>query len=496
MNLPSFKSAYDSLSMLSVSQGLLTNLNNIAYKRIKAISWLVVITYAALLYFGFVMMGDVADQTYLFVLRSFHFLVFVLSALFLLFHYYRKKRAIILSPKTLNNIVHFYAAFYAAVGSVSSINSQRLTGNIDSYVIIILTIGAFLPLKFRNISIILMVNHLLFLAGLFLYAENQYEFLTKAFNSTAALVYALLLAGGIFLYIKRDYTHVGKLKENEQNFRKMFEVNPYPLILTSFEGKPILTNKKASLYFQSLIEDIHLLGTLSIYNDPSEREHLIREVKERGSVQRTLELKGSDGRTVWALIFCEKVIYGDQECILTGITDITHMKQLENELVQNASIDSLTGLMNRKYGLNHLQLEIDRADHSNSTMVIGFIDINKLKMVNDRYGHLEGDRLIKSICQSIQEVMHEEDLFFRYGGDEFVLVFLNKDLFGAERIWKQAEQKFAELNHRDHRPYKVSASIGYFQYEPNSQLTIEQMLKYADDAMYKNKTASYESLNK
>ena len=82
--------------------------------------------------------------------------------------------------------------------------------------------------------------------------------------------------------------------------------------------------------------------------------------------------------------------------------------------------DELTGLFNSRYFFNELEIEIERADRYSKPLSLIFMDINNFKNYNDKYGHLEGDQVLRKIAQAIQSCMRGPDSAYRYGGDEFV----------------------------------------------------------------------------
>ncbi len=82
-------------------------------------------------------------------------------------------------------------------------------------------------------------------------------------------------------------------------------------------------------------------------------------------------------------------------------------------------LDMLTGILNRRSGMEKLQLELLRAKTNDTPFLLCFIDINSLKLVNDQDGHREGDWLIKTIAESISDYISKDDTLFRYGAMSF-----------------------------------------------------------------------------
>jgi diguanylate cyclase (GGDEF)-like protein len=118
------------------------------------------------------------------------------------------------------------------------------------------------------------------------------------------------------------------------------------------------------------------------------------------------------------------------------VTAGQHRERLDAELL-DAHLDRLTGVYRRDMGDQVLAREIDRARRSDGQFVVGFVDVDRLKEINDRYGHAAGDRVLEVVAQSIREHIRSFDLVFRYGGDEFVCGLSGVALAGAEARFDQ-----------------------------------------------------------
>jgi diguanylate cyclase (GGDEF)-like protein len=138
--------------------------------------------------------------------------------------------------------------------------------------------------------------------------------------------------------------------------------------------------------------------------------------------------------------------------------------------------------MNRRSGLEWLSKQICGGS-SSQEFIICYIDINNLKIVNDRYGHATGDDLIKTCCATISRQIDHDDVLFRLGGDEFIILFTQKQIEKAEQVWKNIESSFREIQ----KPYPISASHGFYHYKPGTIITVEEILELADREMYKDK---------
>lgn len=165
------------------------------------------------------------------------------------------------------------------------------------------------------------------------------------------------------------------------------------------------------------------------------------------------------------------------------IEDITKEREDEKRLSDLAYKDTFTGIFNRRYLLENM----DHLLKIGAAFSFCYIDINHLKMVNDTYGHAEGDKYIMSIVDLIKNGIRETDLFARIGGDEFVVLLLKCPKNQAEKKMGQLYENASHLSYKA-LPYDVSFSYGIIEVTAvHDVLTADSIMNSADSAMYKFK---------
>jgi len=143
---------------------------------------------------------------------------------------------------------------------------------------------------------------------------------------------------------------------------------------------------------------------------------------------------------------------------------------------ERIAFDDLTGVLRRASGLIAAEREIKRSRRAGSTRVVAaFLDVDGLKATNDMYGHPAGDELLRQLAALLRARLRGQDLIFRYGGDEFVCLFVDADLEGAQRLTH-------ELNHEFRSRHRHSLSIGLAQLRMDD--TARTLLARADAALY------------
>ena len=169
------------------------------------------------------------------------------------------------------------------------------------------------------------------------------------------------------------------------------------------------------------------------------------------------------------------------------IRNITEQKNIQNLLDYQAHHDILTGLPNRVLFNDRLVKAIEKAKRNNSKFALLFIDLDYFKEINDSLGHAVGDEILKVVTARLKKVIREEDTVARFGGDEFIIIL--EDLKNAQDSSLVAEKILNVLSQSmsiDNNLLYISSSIGISIY-PDDGTSVQNLLKYADSAMYKAK---------
>ncbi len=143
--------------------------------------------------------------------------------------------------------------------------------------------------------------------------------------------------------------------------------------------------------------------------------------------------------------------------------------------------DPLTGLLNRQAWYEQLQVEISRATRSPRPFSVVLLDCDGFKPLNDHFGHLTGDEVLKRIARVLQEHVRAYDAVGRLGGDEFVIVLAEADLEVAESVIERLRAGLRHGVERDYPGLTVSLGVAVFRDPPAS---VEVCLHHADTAMY------------
>lgn len=145
--------------------------------------------------------------------------------------------------------------------------------------------------------------------------------------------------------------------------------------------------------------------------------------------------------------------------------------------------DSLTGLLNHSQLMKKLSDDINRARRLGNPLCFAMIDLDHFKAVNDNYGHLTGDRVLKAVAKLLQERLRKTDTIGRYGGEEFGVILFNTDLENGTRLMNQIRDDFSRIRHRESkRDFFVTFSCGITVFRQGRDMT--SLCEEADRALY------------
>ncbi len=178
---------------------------------------------------------------------------------------------------------------------------------------------------------------------------------------------------------------------------------------------------------------------------------------------------------------------------------LTILVQLYNShkasLKYYSEIDQATEIFNRRAGLEKSLELIKKTRSSGINAGIIFVDVNGLKLVNDNLGHQYGDELIKLSAKIMKDTIRQNDILFRYGGDEFIMCLAKIDTHGAEILWKRIMSNIESVNQSAQYKFNISLSHGVSIIAGDEKnIDIKKYIEEADRNMYIEKMQLKETL--
>lgn len=230
----------------------------------------------------------------------------------------------------------------------------------------------------------------------------------------------------------------------------------------------------------------------SIYPDDLEyAEQSMAKVLVQGAVEdREYRIINGQGEVRWLSdkCFINHQREGEDRVIIVGIAeDITDKKQLEGELQRLATTDVLTQSSNRRHFFDCAEQAFQTAREEGSALAFLLLDIDDFKVINDSYGHQEGDQVLQRIADSGKAVLRRGDQFGRIGGEEFAAVFPGCTAEVAEQIAERLQREIQRLSFsHGEQTYGVTVSQGLTGLSTEDD-SLDNLFARADAAMYQAK---------
>ncbi|MCT7562823.1 diguanylate cyclase [Aliarcobacter butzleri] len=286
-------------------------------------------------------------------------------------------------------------------------------------------------------------------------------------------------------------------KENSEKQRNLFNE-----ILNTTDNIMIITDFKDIKFSNDKFKSIMLINHTSELNEQSNHNMLDLFVESDGYLHKGLLEKNESFAHLYrnTRIINRKVLLLNENFepkaysiviqkleengdYLVTLSDISKMQEEYAKVENKAYIDGLTGVYNRNKFNELFTKELDRVKRYNEPLSIAIIDIDKFKNFNDTYGHLVGDEVLVSMAQTVNNNTRQTDVFARWGGEEFVIMFIDTPLDKAEKVAESLKDKIEANEHNT--AGKITASFGITEYKDGD--TIDTIFKRCDEALYNAK---------
>ncbi len=172
---------------------------------------------------------------------------------------------------------------------------------------------------------------------------------------------------------------------------------------------------------------------------------------------------------------------------IASLTDFAALVTDEFVSLQLATMDELTNITNRRGFKRLSQHCIDMAARQNHLCHLAYFDLNSFKLLNDNYGHMAGDQVLKIFAEQMLNTFRISDVCARIGGDEFVVLLTNTQLITAQQAIKRFRHNLIAVSKHLALPYQISFAHGIVTFDKSKHIDIEQLLNDADSAMYQDK---------
>ena len=292
-----------------------------------------------------------------------------------------------------------------------------------------------------------------------------------------------------------DRTHQSEieaqLRESEQNFRRLFENMQDVYYRTDAQGivRHVGPGVRRVLGYEP--HEIEGRTAESYYPRSTDRDAFKAAILEYGEVSDFPgQMVRRDG-TVIDISISSHALY-DHAGNFAGVEgiyrDVTQRKNLERELQRLATTDMLTGMANRRAFLECAESVYAHSRHSGEPLTLLMLDLDHFKSINDRFGHLEGDRALAEFAQAVKSQLRASDVAGRLGGEEFGVLLPATSLDEGRQVALRILHSVRALQLHDEggNAYHVTASLGLSTFRGTDR-SLRDMLDRADQALYQAK---------
>jgi diguanylate cyclase (GGDEF)-like protein/PAS domain S-box-containing protein len=223
------------------------------------------------------------------------------------------------------------------------------------------------------------------------------------------------------------------------------------------------------------------------------KEMVLLAQKNKGHQFEWINLR-ANGDVFFSEVTLTPIVLNGEDVLHIVIRDISEKKKAEKKLIEQKNIlhyqahhDALTGLPNRTLFNDRLEHGVEICRRQNTMLALLFIDLDHFKQINDTLGHHVGDRVLKVVAERLKAKLRKEDTLARLGGDEFTIIIEDLDhIQEIQQLAEKIQKVMAQPIHVDGHTLYITCSIGISIF-PQDDIEPENLIKYADAAMYRAK---------
>ena len=307
--------------------------------------------------------------------------------------------------------------------------------------------------------------------------------------SPATLAWLATVAGEIALGIQRQLAEE-KIRHTADEWEKTFDAMPDLVFTVAADYRIERANRATLVRFGLERENIVGRHCYEIFHGTNEPPaSCLHRLAKMDGLEHRAELH--EAHLGGDFLLSVSPIVKAPDCpggIVHVARDVSDRKRLEAQLQSAAFTDELTGLFNRRGFFTLAGKQVEIALRGGHAVGLVYLDLNRMKEINDRWGHKEGDRALRDVGGILSQTFRKSDILGRIGGDEFV-VFLSEagDVSAQRAVLSNLRQKIADHNAHAERPFTLGLSAGMAFSAPGVSCSLEELLLRADRDMYREK---------
>jgi diguanylate cyclase (GGDEF)-like protein/PAS domain S-box-containing protein len=271
-------------------------------------------------------------------------------------------------------------------------------------------------------------------------------------------------------------------------------------LVNGYNSSPAIANLVSdNNFFNDFVAGTYKSKKTEVIKTGDFHENIRKQAVEMLNISAVLCMPVSDLGAVFLFGDTEEVFSSENirltELLVGHSAESLKRLWLQKSLRQQAELDSLTGVYNRRYFNNLIEREVERSRRFRYPLTLAMIDVDRFKEINDRYGHQVGDLVLKGIADVIGSQIRKVDTLVRYGGDEFLIVLPESSGKGIDAFIKRLRKAVSEWNSQTRlADFEITVSIGISSYDPAFNEPVDKIIHYADMDMYRDKKDRKNSL--
>lgn len=308
-------------------------------------------------------------------------------------------------------------------------------------------------------------------------ADLRKEIFKNIFKISYILLFIMLLVTFLELYLLKRTEQT--IKAEEQLYEILTNLSEDGIFILEPNGRIIEANHKGLKMISCSKHVIKKLNFKELLKDQLFKENIDEIINiETYLVNKSKELIPID-------LYIKRIKLNRDYKYIAYVRDLTRRKNYEETLKALAITDELTGVYNRRFIIDQLKTEVERLDREKSILSIVMIDIDRFKNINDTYGHIFGDKVLREFTKILKENLRKTDFIGRYGGEEFLILLPYTDKISAFNTIHRIKNIFTG-NRWENKNLRVSFSAGITEIN-SANRNIKDLLVDVDELLYKAK---------
>jgi diguanylate cyclase (GGDEF)-like protein/PAS domain S-box-containing protein len=274
------------------------------------------------------------------------------------------------------------------------------------------------------------------------------------------------------------------LCESQRTYRLLFDKLGAPALIFDAETMTVVDGNDRALHLLGRRREQLVGAHYRELHAPQAGEQCMRQLgaclSSEDRVSYECELRQEGGAAVPVMVDAVSMRLGERRAMLVVLHDVSEHKHAERTLRTLSLRDELTGVLNRRGFIEAATRGLEQARSGKQSCVLWFVDLDRLKQINDSNGHAEGDLALCRVASVLSRTFRDSDLIGRIGGDEFVVLALGMGAGGVAGARSHLREALGAHNRAGDRPFTLSVSLGTAVFEPQGEARLPDLLEAAD----------------